>query len=259
MQTIRLEDGSIKLLLEPLDGVLLGDSVVDTDGRSASLSSGNSVTGSANDDEEVHTVNSDIGVVLDTKIDVLVDTETEVTGLGEVSRSELVLLDLEASLENLVGLGASDGHVHGNLFVSSNGERSDGVSSLGVDGGLTRKLLEHLGGSSESITGLTNTNVEGELLDSELSHGVGGLVSLWLVGCPGVAKFQKSTSSRRFGGPRATGKRVIAPQTQLQSLPSSSRHFAVVASSLTIFVCRWLIRKKWQSFRVKRLGVVRYN
>lgn len=177
-KTTRLEDGGVVLLLEPLDGVLLGDSVVDSDGRSASLSSGNSVTGSANDDEEVHSVNSDIGVVLDTKIDVLVDTETKVTGLREVLGSELVLLDLEASLENLLGLGASDGDVNGNLFVSSNGERSDGVSGLGVDGGLTGQLLEHLGGSGKSITGLTNTNVEGELLDSELSHGVDGRVSL---------------------------------------------------------------------------------
>lgn len=179
--TTRLEDGGIVLLLEPLDGIVLGDLVVDTNGSSASLSSGNSVTGSADDDEEVHSVNSDIGVVLDTKIDVLVDTETEVTGLREVLGSELVLLDLEASLENLLGLGASDGHVHGNLFVSSNGERSDGVSGLGVDGGLTGKLLEHLGGSGKSITGLTNTNVEGELLDSQLSHGVGRGVSLGLV------------------------------------------------------------------------------
>jgi hypothetical protein len=174
----RLEDGSVVLLLEPLDGVLLGDSVVDTNGSSASLSSGNSVTGSTNDDEEVHTVDTDVGVVLDTKVDVLVDTETEVTSLREVLGLELVLLDLEASLENLLSLGASDGHVDGNLFVSSDRERSDGVSGLGVDGGLTGKLLEHLGGSGKSITGLTNTNVEGELLDSQLSHGVGRGVSL---------------------------------------------------------------------------------
>ena len=53
---------------------------------------------------EVHAVDTDGGVVLDTEIDVLADTEAEVAGLGEVALAELVLLDLEATLENLLSL-----------------------------------------------------------------------------------------------------------------------------------------------------------
>lgn len=53
---------------------------------------------------EVHAVNADRGVVLDTEIDVLADAEAEVAGLGEVPPAELVLLDLEATLENFLGL-----------------------------------------------------------------------------------------------------------------------------------------------------------
>lgn len=53
---------------------------------------------------EVHAVDTDGGVVLDTKIDVLADTEAEVTGLGEVALAQLVLLDLEATLKNLLSL-----------------------------------------------------------------------------------------------------------------------------------------------------------
>ena len=54
-----------------------------------------------------------------------------------------------------------------------------------VDGGLTGQLLEHLGGTSETITRLADGDVEDELLDAELPHGVGGLgVGLsWLLVC----------------------------------------------------------------------------
>lgn len=79
---------------------------------------------------EVHTVDTNAGVVLDTQVDVLADTEAEVTGLGEVPLSQLVLLDLEATLENLLGLGATDGNVNGDLFVTTDTEGTDGVAGL---------------------------------------------------------------------------------------------------------------------------------
>src|SRR4051812_6679064 len=47
-----------------------------------------------------------------------------------------------------------------------------------VDGGLTGQLLEHLGGTSEPIARLADRNVQDELLDAELPHGVGGLLRL---------------------------------------------------------------------------------
>ena len=116
---------------------------------------------------------------------MLGDTETEVAGLGEVALAELVLLDLETTLEDLLGLGATDGDVDGDLFVPSDTESTDGVAGLGVDGSLTGQLLEHLGGTSETITRLADGDVEDELLDAELPHGVGGLgVGLsWLLVC----------------------------------------------------------------------------
>ena len=52
-------------------------------------------------------------VVLDAQIDVLADSESEVARLAEVALAELVLLDLEATLENLLSLGAADGDVNG--------------------------------------------------------------------------------------------------------------------------------------------------
>ena len=79
---------------------------------------------------EVHTVDTDTRVVLETEIDVLADTETEVASLGEVALAELVLLDLEAALENLLSLGAADGDVDGDLLVPSDAKSADGVAGL---------------------------------------------------------------------------------------------------------------------------------
>ena len=126
--------------------------------------------------EEVHAVDTNTGVVLDTQINVLRDTETEVTGLGEVALAELVLLDLEATLEDLLGLGATDGNVDGDLLITADTEGTDGVAGLGVDGSLTGQLLEHLGGTGQSVTRLADGDVEHELLDAQLAHGVGALV-----------------------------------------------------------------------------------
>lgn len=61
---------------------------------------------------------------------MLADTETEVTGLGEVLLSQLVLLDLEATLEDLLSLGTTDGNVDGDLFVTTDTEGTDGVTGL---------------------------------------------------------------------------------------------------------------------------------
>lgn len=41
-----------------------------------------------------------------------------------------------------------------------------------VDRSLTRQLLEHLGGTGESVTRFTDGDVQNELLNLELPHGV---------------------------------------------------------------------------------------
>jgi hypothetical protein len=76
-----------------------------TDLGLCSAAAGDALTRSGHAAVEVHAVDTDTGVVLDTEIDVLADTEAEVAGLGEVALAELVLLDLETTLENLLSLG----------------------------------------------------------------------------------------------------------------------------------------------------------
>ena len=43
------------------------------------LSSGDSLAGSSEDDVEVHSENTSVGIVLDSQIDMLINTESEVT------------------------------------------------------------------------------------------------------------------------------------------------------------------------------------
>ena len=79
---------------------------------------------------EVHAIDTDRRVVLDAQVDVLGDTEAEVASLGEVALSQLVLLNLETTLKNFLGLRATDGDVNGNLFVTTDTEGTDSVSGL---------------------------------------------------------------------------------------------------------------------------------
>lgn len=73
------------------------------------------------------------------------------TVLGEVFLPELELLDLHATLEKLHGAIATDGHVHGNLFVPLDAKSPDGVLGFRLDGLLIGEILEHLGGLGEFI------------------------------------------------------------------------------------------------------------
>ena len=58
------------------------------------------------------------------------DTEAEVTSLRKVLFLQLVFLDLQSTLEDLFGFGATDSDMYGDLFVTADTERSDGVSSF---------------------------------------------------------------------------------------------------------------------------------
>ena len=103
----RLSDNTVEALLEPLDGLLALDAVLVADAALHPAAAGDAVTRAGHAAVEVHAVDTDTGVVLDAEIDVLADTEAEVAGLGEVALAELILLDLEATLDDLLGLFSS--------------------------------------------------------------------------------------------------------------------------------------------------------
>ena len=73
-----VKNAATAVLNEPELGVILGDllELADTVGLCSSLA--NSVSGSLQDDVEVHTENTGGGIVLNSEIDMLVNTESEV-------------------------------------------------------------------------------------------------------------------------------------------------------------------------------------
>merc|ERR1711879_291157 len=163
------EHDTLELVLEPFDGLGLGHAVVGADAVLATPATTDAETRAGKHDEEV---DADLRIVLDAEIDVLVDTEAEGASVGEVPGVELVLLDLEALLEDLSGLLATDGDVNGDLLVTLDREGTDGEAGLRLDGGLTAELLEHLGGTGKTISALTHANVEDQLVDLQLAHRV---------------------------------------------------------------------------------------
>lgn len=70
-------DCTIVFSLEPFNCVILRNSVFGTNGGFASTSKSNSASGALQDDIEVHSEDTSEGVILNTEIDVLLNTESE--------------------------------------------------------------------------------------------------------------------------------------------------------------------------------------
>tara|TARA_B110000977_G_C10751026_1_gene366865 strand:+ start:242 stop:487 length:246 start_codon:yes stop_codon:yes gene_type:complete len=73
------EDGTGHLLGEPLLGIIRGNLLVLSEFTLGVLSLCNSLTSSGEDDVEVHTEDTSVGIILDSEIDVFFNTKTEVT------------------------------------------------------------------------------------------------------------------------------------------------------------------------------------
>lgn len=94
----------------------------------------------------------------------------------------------EATLENLHRLVTADGAVDGNLLVTLDAKGAHSVARLGRHGLLARQLLNDLGGTGQLIAGLANADVDNQLLEPELLHGVLLLDSLAFLYRPRVAQ-----------------------------------------------------------------------
>ena len=77
--TCSSEDGTGHLLGEPLLGIIRGNLLVLSEFTLGVLSLCNSLTSSGEDDVEVHTEDTSVGIILDSEIDVFFNTKTEVT------------------------------------------------------------------------------------------------------------------------------------------------------------------------------------
>ena len=65
--------------------------------------------------------------LLDSEINVLLDTETEASRFTEIAAQQLVLLNLQSTLQELHGFLTTDSHVAGNLLITPDTEGTDSV------------------------------------------------------------------------------------------------------------------------------------
>ena len=89
------------------------------------LPAGDSLAWSGENDDEVHTEDTDLWVVLDAEIDVLSDTEAEVALIGEAGLWEFIALNSQALLDDVDGLLATDGDLGCDVLTSTDAETSD--------------------------------------------------------------------------------------------------------------------------------------
>jgi len=167
-----VEDNTFILNLEPLHGIILCHSMLNPNASLAPTATSHTVSRAFKNHVEVHPIDTSRRIVLDSKINVLLDTESEAASVTEVPPQELVLLHFQATLKKLHCLVSSHGDIARNLFITPDSERSHSVPRLGEDRGLPTELFKHLGGTSETITTLTDGDVKDELLDLNIPHGV---------------------------------------------------------------------------------------
>ena len=82
------------LLLEPLHCLVLGDSMLIANSALSSLPVSHAVSGPGQHHVEIHSVDPNTRVVLDSQINVLLNAETKVAHVREILLSKLVLFDL---------------------------------------------------------------------------------------------------------------------------------------------------------------------
>jgi uncharacterized protein YbdZ (MbtH family) len=135
------QNDSIESLSEPSSGLFLLDAVGCTSSASSLLSLRYPESRAAHDSNHVHTEDTDTRVVFDSQVNVLSDTESKVSSVGEVSSSQLVFLDLETTFENFFSLWSTNGDVASNLLVTSDSESSEGCSRHASKKWQSRQIL----------------------------------------------------------------------------------------------------------------------
>ncbi len=79
---------------------------------------------------EIHSVNPNRRIILDSQIDVFTDAEPKVARVREVLLAQFVFFHLEAAFEDFFGFGTAHRDVDGDLFVAADAEGSDRVAGF---------------------------------------------------------------------------------------------------------------------------------
>ena len=93
-------------------------------------------------------------------------------GKIDVQTRESKVPYLETAFQDFFGLGATDCAVDGDFLVTTDAEGPDGVSCLREDWNLAGKRLQNLGGPGQPIARLADANVQAELANLDVPHGI---------------------------------------------------------------------------------------
>ena len=129
---LKLSDNAVKCLLEPFHSLIPVDPVARADSALAATAASDAGTRAAHAAVEIHAIDTNAWIVLDAEIYMFADPKAKVAGIGEVALTELIFLHLEASLENFLSFGATDGDMYGNLFIAADTESTDGETGLAL-------------------------------------------------------------------------------------------------------------------------------
>merc|ERR1719198_502938 len=165
-------DEALVSLFKPFDGVILCDLVALSDAGLPRLALAHPSTGAGKHDVEVHAINASGGIVLNAEVNVFVDAEPEAACVAEVGLLQLILFDLQPSLDDLQRFGPAHGDVGGDLLVTTDGETSHRVSCLRCHGFLLRDLVQHTHGLGQLIAAAAGRDVEHEFVHLYCPHDV---------------------------------------------------------------------------------------
>ena len=138
------------------------------------LPTADAVAGTLENNVNVHTMDTDIPVVLQTKVDVLLDTKAEIAGSREAPGVDLIVVHLESLVKDLKGLRTTNCDVRGNLIVTADAELGDCSMGTGEHGFLASQLLDHTRRAGNLITNRTWVDVDANLGNADITEDVFG-------------------------------------------------------------------------------------
>merc|ERR1712168_481219 len=165
-----LQQDTIVFSLEPFLSVGFCDLVSKSNSGLLSATVCNIVSWSSQHNVEIHSVDTNTWIILNSKIDMFCNTEAKVSSGREVSLSQFVFLHFQSFLKDFFSFGSPYCAVNCNFFITTNAKRSPSVSSLGENRSLSGEGFEDLSGTNKSVTTFTNTDVDAHLLDANLLH-----------------------------------------------------------------------------------------
>merc|ERR1712180_465029 len=132
-----LHQNTVILLLKPFHGISLSNSVLEPNSRLLSTTVGDVVTRTSKHNIEIHSIDTNAGIVLYPEINMLSNSESKIPCFGKIATTQFILLHLESLFQNFFCFGSSNSAMDGNLLITTNTKGSYGVAGFGENRCLT--------------------------------------------------------------------------------------------------------------------------